>query len=93
MDILERPFAFSFIPDENTFLELLEALDIDQDFRNTTVTNKMIFDYIKNHLEFTQLIWENGTDENPGWVHVSYDANNLKKQMLKLKNGKYSNYE
>ena len=48
------------------------------------VTNKMIFDYIKENLDFTQLIWEYGTDKNPAWVHVSYDKDNLKKQILKI---------
>ena len=62
-----------------------EALDLDQDYRNTNVTNKEIFDYIRENLEFTQLINEN----NYSWIHVSYDAKNLKKEVLELKNGKY----
>jgi len=70
-----------------------EAIDLDQDYRNTNVTNRQVFDYIKDNLEFTQLIWENGNDENPDWVHVGYDAKNLKKKVLRLKNGKYINYE
>lgn len=36
------------------------------------VTNKQIFDYIKNNLDFDQLIWEFGNNKNPAWVHVSY---------------------
>ena len=48
------------------------------------VTNKMIFDFIKENLDFSQLIWEYGTDKNPAWVHVSYDKDNLKKQILKI---------
>lgn len=42
--------------------------------------NKLLFDYIKNNLPFTQLIWENGGL----WIHVSYNKNNLKKQVLSL---------
>tara|TARA_R110002051_G_scaffold305684_1_gene375815 strand:+ start:75 stop:512 length:438 start_codon:yes stop_codon:yes gene_type:complete len=61
------------------------ALDLDQDYRNTNVTNEQIFNYIKDNLEFTQLINEN----NYSWVHVSYDSRDLKKEMLELKNGKY----
>jgi len=61
------------------------ALDLDQDYRNTNVTNEQIFNYIKDNLEFTQLINEN----NYSWVHISYDAKDLKKEMLELKNGKY----
>jgi D-alanyl-D-alanine dipeptidase len=49
-----------------------EAVDIDMDA--TEVTNKQIFDYIKENLEFDQMIWEFGTDANPDWVHVSYES-------------------
>lgn len=53
------------------------------------------FNFIKDKLEFDQLIWEFGNDENPAWVHVSFSSNN-RKQVLKAtkKNGKtiYSNY-
>ena len=53
------------------------------------------FNFIKDKLEFDQLIWEFGNDENPSWVHVSYSSKN-RKQVLKAtkKNGKtiYSNY-
>ena len=59
-----------------------EALDIDMD--GTEVTNKEIFDYIKDNLEFDQLIWEFGTNDNPDWVHVSYKASGKqRKQILK----------
>ena len=53
------------------------------------------FNFIKDKLEFDQLIWEFGNDENPQWVHVSFSSKN-RKQVLKAtkKNGKtiYSNY-
>jgi len=53
------------------------------------------FNFIKDKLEFDQLIWEFGNDENPQWVHVSYSSRN-RRQVLKAtkKNGKtiYSNY-
>jgi hypothetical protein len=72
-----------------------EAMDIDMD--NTDITNAQIFDYIKNNLNFDQLIWEFGTDKNPDWVHVSYESTGKqRKQILKAikKNGKpsYINY-
>jgi zinc D-Ala-D-Ala carboxypeptidase len=61
-----------------------EAIDIDMDGRSSTVTNKMIFEYIKNHLNFDQLIFEFGTDSNPDWVHVSYESTGKqRKQVLK----------
>ena len=63
-----------------------EAIDIDM---NGSVTNKMVFDYIKNNLIFSQLIWEFGTKENPDWLHVSYSDKN-RNQVLRAKkvNGK-----
>ena len=72
-----------------------EAMDIDMD--GTAVSNAKIFHWIKDNLVFDQLIWEFGTDKNPDWVHVSYNANgSQRKQVLKAikKNGKtsYINY-
>lgn len=66
-----------------------EALDIDMD--GTALSNKEIFNFIKEKLSFDQLIWEFGTEQNPDWVHVSYNANgNQRKQVLKAikENGK-----
>jgi len=48
------------------------ALDLDQDNRNTTVSNRDIFDYALANLDFDQLIFEYGTDSKPDWVHISY---------------------
>ena len=59
-----------------------EAIDIDMD--GTEITNKDIFDFIKENLKFDQLIWEFGTDKNPDWVHVSYASNgHQREQVLK----------
>ena len=53
------------------------------------------FNFIKDKLEFDQLIWEFGNDEQPSWVHVSFSSRN-RKQVLKAskKNGKiiYTNF-
>jgi zinc D-Ala-D-Ala carboxypeptidase len=46
-----------------------EAIDIDQDY--TTITNKQVFDYIRDNLTFDQLI----NEFDYAWVHVSYKAN------------------
>jgi hypothetical protein len=63
-----------------------EALDVDMDGTPHGVTNKMVFDFIKSSLEFDQLIWEFGTDQNPDWVHVSYESTGKqRKQVLKAK--------
>ena len=53
-----------------------QAIDIDDTFG--VVANSDMYNYIKNNLDFDQLIWEFGDDDNPNWVHVSYvseDAN------------------
>jgi len=62
-----------------------EALDLDG-----SVENFLIFEYIKNNLEFDQLIWEFGDDENPDWVHVSYKSENNRGEVLQAvrQNGK-----
>ncbi len=69
-----------------------QAIDIDMDGSNGEVTNRMVFDFIKNKLDFDQLIWEFGTDANPDWVHVSYTKDKNRKQKLKAVriNGKTS---
>lgn len=60
-----------------------EAMDLDAEKYGLT-TNKVIFDYIKDNLEFDQLIWEFGTDVEPEWVHVSYTYKYpLRNQILK----------
>ena len=59
------------------------ALDIDADMYGK-ITNKQVFDYIRENLDFDQLIWEFGNDENPSWVHVSYQHNDEnRKRVLK----------
>ena len=47
-----------------------QAIDIDDTFRKAS--NADMYHYIKEHLEFDQLIWEFGDNKNPDWVHVSY---------------------
>ena len=47
-----------------------QAVDIDDTFG--VVANSDMYNYIKNNLDFDQLIWEFGDDDNPNWVHVSY---------------------
>lgn len=66
-----------------------EALDLDADIYGG-IPNMAIFAYIKDNLEFDQLIWEFGTDLEPDWVHVSYRHVNNRKQVLRAikENGK-----
>ena len=57
-----------------------QAADIEID----GVPNPELAQWIMDNLEYTQLILEFFTQGIPdsGWVHVSYDPNNLKKQEL-----------
>ena len=47
-----------------------QAIDLDDTFGHKT--NAEMFYWIKENLDFDQLIWEFGTDMNPNWIHVSY---------------------
>ena len=47
-----------------------QAIDLDDTFGRAT--NAEMFEFIKKHLDFDQMIWEFGNDDNPNWVHVSY---------------------
>ena len=58
-----------------------QALDLDADIHGL-ITNKQIFEYIKDNLEFDQLIWEFGNDVTPDWVHVSYKSENNRGEVL-----------
>jgi hypothetical protein len=74
-----------------------EAIDIDMDGSASGVSNADVFKYIKENLNFDQLIWEFGTKENPDWVHVSFESTGKqRKQILRATkvNGKtkYSAY-
>ena len=70
-----------------------EAMDLDADVFGR-INNAQIFNYIKDHLEFDQLIWEFGTDDNPAWVHVSLSKRNNRNQILKaIKVGGKTHYE
>lgn len=57
-----------------------EAADI------TCRDNARAFRYIKEHLDFDQLIWERGDDKAPRWIHVSYRTDRPnRKQVLRIK--------
>jgi hypothetical protein len=47
-----------------------QAMDIDDTFGKAT--NAEMYNFIKENLDFDQMIWEFGSDDNPDWVHVSY---------------------
>ena len=47
-----------------------QAMDIDDTYGR--MTNAEMYHWIKDNLDFDQMIWEFGNDDNPNWVHVSY---------------------
>jgi zinc D-Ala-D-Ala carboxypeptidase len=69
------------------------AMDIDNDRTRYKPDNIEIFNYIKDNLEFDQLICEFPLpDGSPDWVHISYNKKNNLKQVLKCIDGKYLPY-
>ena len=55
------------------------------DFEIVGVDNKDLFDWVKNNLEFDQLILEfyKEGEPNSGWIHVSWNGGNNRNQTLK----------
>jgi len=56
-------------------------------------TNLEMFHYIKDNLDFDQLIWEFGTE--PKWLHVSYksEKDNRKQILVTKKRGVYHTWQ
>ena len=69
------------------------ALDLDCDVYGR-ITNADLFHYIRENLEFDQIVWEFGTEDNPDWVHVSYvsDSDNRKRCLKALRDSKGKTY-
>ena len=53
-------------------------------------SNLEMFHYIKDNLEFDQLIWEFGKE--PKWLHVSFSKNNRQQVLVTKKRGVYYTY-
>ena len=47
-----------------------QAMDIDDNYGNAT--NAEMYHWIKDNLDFDQMIWEFGDDDEPNWIHISY---------------------
>ena len=58
------------------------AIDLDA---GSNAENLKLFNWLKDNVEFTQLIHEYGDKSGPEWVHISYNPNNLKTQILYIK--------
>ena len=59
-----------------------QAMDIDDTFGHKT--NAEMYYYIKDNLDFDQLIWEFGDDNNPNWIHVSYVTHRPNRKKLTI---------
>lgn len=57
----------------------MKGCSIDIDTKSIS-ENKKLFDWMKDNLEFDQLIWENGGE----WIHVSYRASGNRQQVKYL---------
>ena len=71
------------------------ALDLDCDVYGGK-TNAELFHYIKEKLNFKQLIWEFGNEDSPSWVHVSYSINdhfNKREVLIAKRQGGRTVYE
>jgi zinc D-Ala-D-Ala carboxypeptidase len=55
-----------------------KAIDIDA---GSIAENKKLFDYIKDNLDFDQVI----NEHNFQWIHISYNKNKNRKQVLAIK--------
>ena len=69
-----------------------QAIDIDDTFGKAT--NAEMYKWIKDNLDFDQMIWEFGNDDNPNWVHVSYvsDVSNRNRCLKAYKEGGKTKY-
>ena len=47
-----------------------QAFDLDDSYG--CMTNAEMYKFVKDNLDFDQMIWEFGDDENPNWIHISY---------------------
>ena len=59
-----------------------QAMDLDDTYGHKT--NAEMYHYIKDNLDFDQLIWEFGDDENPNWIHVSYVSHRPNRKTLTI---------
>ena len=69
-----------------------EALDLDAQVYGG-FTNAELFHYIKDNLDFDQLIWEFGNDEEPDWVHCSYTTENRREVLKAYKHNGKTRYD
>jgi len=70
-----------------------QAIDIDDIYGHKS--NYQMFEYIRENLDFDQLIYEFGDADNPDWVHVSYVSSkeNRNRVLRAVKNNGKTSYQ
>jgi len=58
------------------------AIDLDA---GSNSENLKLFNWLKDNVEYKQLIHEYGDKSGPEWVHISYDPKDLRTQLLYIK--------
>ncbi len=58
------------------------AIDLDT---GSNSENLKLFNWLKDNVEYKQLIHEYGDKSGPEWVHISYDPKDLRTQILFIK--------
>ena len=59
-----------------------KGMGMDLMSTHPTKTNKDLFNFIKDNLDFTELGWERYYKGQPVWVHVGYDINRSKEKEI-----------
>jgi hypothetical protein len=67
---------------KNSQHQALKGAAVDIISIDSKYSNKDIFNWVLDNLEFDQLIWEFGDTNNPAWVHISYNKNNNRNQVI-----------
>lgn len=74
------------------------AMDIDDYYWRKGINkfnNTEMGDWIRENLDYDQLIYEKPVNGYPGWIHVSYrsDGKNRKENLIYLGSGRYIKYK
>ena len=59
-----------------------QAIDIDDTYGH--LSNAEMFNFIKEYLDFDQMIWEFGDDKNPNWLHISWVSHRPNRKKLTI---------
>jgi len=72
----------------NSQHQALRGAAMDLEIFDDTLTNKDLFEWIIDNLEFDQVISEYSVDGIPAWVHVSFNKDHNRKQVVYINSKK-----